>query len=174
MKHLSNIGYHTLSGGLSIIGALSTTSTVRRRGVFGGIYVNDGSTAQTIPTGATYTKLSAFTTNDGASNMTADATNDKITITIPANYLINCTISFSGTAISDWKMATFYNGVEVPHIHCSRKLGAGGDVGSASMTGILSAGTVGDVDIRVRHSAVGDQDITVQYGNLTLTYVGDL
>jgi len=51
-------------------------------GAFGDIHVHDaGAGAQSIATGATYTKLTCFTDNGASVGVTADATNDKITLT---------------------------------------------------------------------------------------------
>lgn len=67
---------------------------VTEAGTFAGIHFHDASTAQAIATGTTYTKLTAFTDNDPASNATSDATNDKVTITKAGKYLLSWHMSF--------------------------------------------------------------------------------
>ena len=108
-----------------------------------------------------------------ASNCTADATNDKITITKAGKYRVVGTFSFSGTANSNWRIALFNDGTEEACVHLARKLGAGGDVGSASFSGIIVAGANKDIDVRARHDSVGNQDITMQYSNLSVVYIGE-
>lgn len=136
------------------------------------IFVDDGVTAQTVATGTTYTKLTHFTTNGQYSNCTPDATNDKITLTKAGKYQVIGSFSFSGTANSNWRIALFNAGTEEECIHLSRKLGADGDVGSASFSGIIIATTSTDIDVRTRHDSVGNQDITMQYSNLSVHYLG--
>ena len=50
-------------------------------GVYGEIYLHEGSTAQSIATGATYTKVDGFVSDGVSKNCTNDAANDKITVT---------------------------------------------------------------------------------------------
>lgn len=145
-------------------------------GIFGGIHVHDNAVAQSVPTGATYTKITAFADNGPSSNMTPDAANDKITVTEAGYYLCNCSLNFSdGTNNVTWFAAPFIDGVEFDSIHIVRKIGTAGDVGSASMSGILTVSTAPvDIDIRVRHDNGGSINITVVYANLSLVYIGEL
>lgn len=62
---------------------------------YGEIYVSDGAVAQTLTSANTYYKLTAFTTNGLSNNVTNDAANDKITIDIAGDYLIQFFITFS-------------------------------------------------------------------------------
>jgi len=141
---------------------------------YGGIHVHDASAAQTVPTGATYTKLTHYADNDLALNVTPDAANDKITITKAGVYLLNCSLNFSDdTNNVEWRIAPFLNAVEQDHIHVVRKIGTAGDVGSASMTGFIDVTTVPwDLDIRGRHDKGGNIDIIVEYSNFNVTMVG--
>lgn len=147
-----------------------------RVGIFGGIHVHDNAVAQSVPTGAAYTKLTHFVDNDASNDMTPDADNDKITITTPGNYLLNCSMNFSdGTNNVTWYIAPFLDGVEWDAIHVVRKIGTAGDVGSASMSGIITVDTVPvDLDIRGRHNNGGSIDLTMVYSNLSLVYVGEI
>ena len=60
---------------------LDINGRLRYTGTYAEIHVHDASAAQSIPTGTTYTKLTCYTDNGESSNCTADAANDKITIT---------------------------------------------------------------------------------------------
>lgn len=160
-------------GDLIVDGESLVAGRSRYQGTFGEIFVDDGVTAQTVPTGTTYTLLTAFTTDGESSNMTNAAASDKITITKAGKYKVQGSFSFSGTANSNWRIALFKGGVEESCIHLARKLGAGGDVGSASFSGIISAAANTDIDVRVRHDSVLSQDITVQYANLSIIYIGE-
>lgn len=154
---------------------LHVVGRVIEDGTYGGIHAHDGSTAQTIPTGATYTKLTSFMDNNLESNVSSDAANDKITITETGVYQVSASLNFTDdTNNTEWKCSPFLGGVEQDSIHIVRKIGTAGDVGSASMTGtidVTSAST--DLDMRCRHDAGGNVDITVEYSNLNIQYLGE-
>lgn len=145
-------------------------------GIFGGIHVHDNAVSQTVATGAGYTKLTCYSDNDPSSSMTPDAANNKITITSTGYYLVNCSLNFADdTNNVEWRIAPFLDGVEVDSIHIVRKIGTAGDVGSASFSGILTVNSVPvDLDVRARHDDLGSVDITVEYSNLSLVFVGEL
>jgi hypothetical protein len=137
----------------------------------GEIYVADGSTTQSFPTGTTYTKLTAFTTNGASINCTADATNDKITITKAGYYLVNCVVSgYDGATGAEFKMALFKNGVEQENIHATNKYNAGSEIDNMEMCGIISVIATDYVDVRLRHGSGGSVNFTTQYANLTITF----
>lgn len=159
----------------AVLAYIDATGRHAGPGTFGGIHVHDNSTAQSIPTGTTYTKLTHFSDNDPASNVTPDAANDKITFTKTGYYLVNCSLNFSDdTNNVEWRVAPFLNGVEYDSIHIVRKIGTAGDVGSASFSGIIDVTTAGwDLDVRARHNYGSDVDLTVEYSNLSVIYLGE-
>lgn len=160
---------------LTINGTIKTSTYLMQQGIYAGIYVADASAAQSIANGTTYTKSTAFTTNGNSANCTSDAANDKITITKTGKYLVNGTCSFSsGTSNVVWKGCAFLNGVEQSNIHWARKVGSSGDVGSASFMGTINVTSVPvDLDMRFRHDQGSATNITVQYSNLTVIYLGE-
>lgn len=143
---------------------------------FTDIHVHDGVAAQSIATGATYTKLTAYTDNGHTLNLTPDAANDKITITKTGYYHLNCSLNFmSGSANIVWHMAPFLNGVEEDEIHVNRKTTVAGDVGGASMSGVVVVNAVPvDLDIRARHDSGGAVNITVTYSNLNVVKIAPI
>ena len=148
---------------------------VRQDGIYGGIHIHDGSTAQEIDTGTTYEKITLFTDNSYAENVTPDVANDKITITIPGRYRVAGQMSFSsGTANVVWWGAAFWNGVEQDQVHFKRKTSTSNDVGSASLNGFVDVTSVPtDVDFRVRHDNGAGINFTLEYGNINVEYVGE-
>jgi hypothetical protein len=169
------IGTTLPSQPLDVVGNIKTSTYLMQQGIYAGIYVADASTAQSIANGTTYTKSTAFTTNGNAANCTSDAANDKITITKAGKYLVNGTFSFSsGTNNVIWKGAAFLGGTEQPNIHWSRKTGTAGDVGSAAFMGTINASSVPvDLDVRFRHDQIGATNITIEYANITVVYLGE-
>jgi hypothetical protein len=158
------------TGELTSIGAF-----VRQKGCFAGIHVHDASTAQTIATGATYTKSTAFTDNDPSANCTSDAANDKIVLTKTGYYRVWGSISFtSGTNNVVVKATAFLNGTEQDQVHCERKIATGSDIGNMTFVGIIDNTTANwDLDLRLAHDAVADVDITIKYANLSVEYIGE-
>jgi hypothetical protein len=155
-------------------GSLVLTNYLNQEGIFSEIYVADASTAQSIPNGVTYTKSTAFTTNGQSANCTADATNDKITITQTGRYKVSGAFSATaGTVNLTWRGAVFLNGVEQSQIHWKRKITTTTDAGSMSCTGFVDVTSVPwDLDFRLRHDDTVNANFTMEYGNLNVLYVG--
>jgi len=172
---LANIDDSVGIGTSSPLAELDVSGRIIEDGTYADIYVSDGSVAQSIPTGATYTKLTAFTNNGPSVNCTADVANDKITITKAGFYIVNCSINGrSGTANVTFIFAAFLNSVEQDQVHCHRKFGSAGDNGSSSMSGIIDVTTVPwDLDVRARHDSGGSVDFTSTYMNLCVSYLGE-
>lgn len=160
----------------NISGSAIYAGDLKHIGTFANIHVHDeGATPQDIPAGATYTKCTGFDDNGQSSNCTADAANDKITITRAGRYLVNHNSSFTGdTNNVTYFAAAFLGGAEKNDLHCVRKLGTAGDVGSMSFCGIIDVTSVPvDLDVRVRHDNVGTVEYTIEYGGLTVNYLGE-
>lgn len=105
-------------------------------GVYGGLYVQDGSTAQT-GVDTTPTKMTGWAGNLPAAGTTPDHTDDSITIGTDGIYIALCQVSFSGTISVTFEAHLRIDDVEqVEGFH--RKLGTGGDVGSASFVALKS------------------------------------
>lgn len=169
------IGTDGPSQPLDVVGNIKTSTYLIQQGIYAGIYVADGSTAQSIANGTTYIKSTAFTTNGNSSNCTSDAANDKITITKTGKYMVLGTCSFtSGTNSVVWRSCAFLGGVEQSNIHWARKVGTGSDVGSASFMGTINVASVPvDLDVRFRHDQAGAVNITIVYSNVTVNYLGE-
>ena len=147
-----------------------------KKGTFADILVIDNASAQSIPTGTTYTKLTAFTTNGESSNCTADATNDKITITKAGRYRITASSSSScGTDNVIFKFRIFAGGTAISTISPSRRLFPTANSLSGGVTqGIYNASSVPvDIDVRCIHDDVGSINLTIENSNLNVEYIGE-
>lgn len=148
--------------------------TPRRNEAFAEIYVSSGSVAQTIPTGAAYTKITAFDTDGVEKRCDADVSNDKIVIYKPGVYRVVMSVSF----ISDTANVEFYGGSFVAGaqlLNCSFQIdaGAANDTIHAGGSGFTDVSTVtSDLDFRMRHDNGGNVDITIEYANLNIEYIG--
>ena len=104
---------------------------------YGGLRVTGNSTAETT-TDATPRKIAAFDTALPASPLaTVSAVNKSVTVTDAGDYLFLAQLSFSGT-LSKTFVVEAYIDTTASNLQCTRKLGTGGDIGSASLCGILT------------------------------------
>lgn len=158
------------TGNMSVL-----SGRVTQQGIFAGIHVADGSSAQSIPNGTTYTKLTCFTENGSSSNCTADYANDKITFTKTGYYL--CFFTFSGTLGTNnvvVKMSAFLNGTEQHQVHSMVKFLAAGDHTGCVGIGSIDVTTAGwDLDLRTRHDNGGAVNLTGVYVNMFVEYMGE-
>ena len=140
---------------------------------FGEVWVESNSTADTVAT-ATSTQMLRFDTNGESNDATPDHTNDHITIGKAGKYLVTVSISFSGDPSVDWTFGLFKNNgaTSFLNVHCNRKLGSGGDIGSASMSGICDFASSDTVELWMQHGAGVNKDIIVQDCTLSIVHLG--
>ena len=163
------IGMSTLTEKLQVNGRIT------EQGTYASIYLADGSTAQSIPTGVAYTKLVGFTADGLNSNCTSDVANDKITITKLGVYRVEGSFNAaSATAGVLIRIAAFLNGAEQDSVHCYRKYTNANDYGSCSFTGFIDVTTVPwDLDVRARHDNGGSINWTPAYMTVNVSYLGE-
>lgn len=156
----------------------TTTEKDKLAGLFlpayASIYVDNGNTAQSIPTGTTYTKITAYTTNGQSANCTPDAANDKITITQAGVYSVTYTASYTADVNNvTFRGAVFLGGVEQGNIHSGGQMGLQGALRSTACSGFINVTSVpADIDVRVRHDNVGSVNMTHVYANLNIDRIG--
>jgi hypothetical protein len=140
---------------------------------YGEIYVNDNTTSDTVAT-ATNSQVTRFDTNGVYNSMTPDHTNDHITIVKAGIYLCATSIAFSGDGSVQWAFSAYKNNgnTEFANIHADRKLGAAGDVGSASMSGLIDLAVGDTIEVWMMHTAGVNKDIIIRDCTLSLIQVG--
>lgn len=122
---------------------------------YGGIYNQATGTAE-FNLSTNFIKITGSFTGDMIStdNITPDYANDKITINHAGSYFVGMQLSFHGLASAVINGAIFIDGVVQDQIRFRRKLGTGGDVGSASAMGLITiTGTPVDLDFRAKADA---------------------
>jgi hypothetical protein len=122
--------------------------------------------------GGTYNKID-FNVAGESINTTIDiVTNDRITLDYAGRYHADLAISFAGSNSENYHCGVYENGVLVPLLQFERKLGSGGDVGSASLAGFVVSD--GDDYFEVWCAADGaNKSITVNHANLSFAFISN-
>jgi len=144
------------------------------KGIYGEIYTYDNSTAQSIPPGATFTKLTGWTNNGLSCDSTPDYANGKITINSPGKHRLVASFSISsGTNNVVFDFTAFVNGVAQDNLLLRHKISVAGDTGNMIINGFIDLSAGDEVDIRARHDNASDVDLTVEYANFSLHFIGE-
>jgi len=137
------------------------------------IYVAENSAAQSVPTGSTYAKITAFSTNGAIRGCTADAANDRIVIVKPGKYQVLASFATKlGTTDVVWDTAVFVNDAEQTNVHMRRRFSTAGYTFSVYFGGIVSLNAGDVVDIRSKHNNGSAVTATVEYANLNVIRIG--
>ena len=138
---------------------------------YGEIYVVGNSSGQTTnATGGVYDKITQFASNGVSRNCTNSAASDQITVTNAGKYIAHFECSFSGTLNSEMRLRLAIDGTTQAKSSTVRKLGTGGDVGSASIHCILDL-TAGQIVTAYVASDGASDSFVMQSGNLSLVRI---
>lgn len=146
------------------------------KSVYAELYAADNITAQSVPNGATYTKINQFTTvgQTNSDFVTASTANDNLTVLKAGRYKIEATASTkSATANIILKTAIFVNGTKAANIQAERRVATANDTSLISIGGIVSLSANDVVDVRVAHDFATSVNITCTHCNLNLIYISE-
>jgi hypothetical protein len=125
---------------------------------------------------ATPALLTAWNTNGLSASVTPDYTTGKVAVANAGTYHVDLSISFSGTATKNFVFEIYTDDISASPtptatgFKLSRQLGAAGDVGSASINGIVNLSAGDSVMIYVSSTNSGT-DILVHQSQLRVTQV---
>lgn len=88
--------------------------------------------------GTDASQITAWNFNMPTKNMTSDYANGYVTVAVDGVYKVDFTSAFSGTPNTTFQMHLFVNGSENTFVGLHRKLGTGGDVGSAAYSSLVT------------------------------------
>lgn len=134
---------------------------------YGQISTHDNTTNQILTLAGTYYKLTNFDTIPESSGTTCSWTGDQIRVDSAGTYFVTVTASFSGTTNETFDGAIHTNLVEASHIEFQRKLGAAGDIGAASASGIVTLPAAAIIDFRMKAVGAGS-GLVLRDGQLTV------
>ena len=147
---------------------------------YGEISVEGNETTTALPnttdfsSAGTSGQLVIFGTDDGvtASNATASASQDHVQVTNAGTYFLKCEVSFSGSSNDTISFAFFKNnGVTKLGVRTTRKLGSGGDTGSASVSAIVTLAASDTVEIWAQNEGATNT-ITVEDASISVFRIG--
>ena len=138
---------------------------------YGEIYVAGNTTATTITVQNTWYQVTVFDTNGLSSGTTPAHGDDHITIATTGTYLVTVSASIlSGAGTSDvYECAVYKNNgaTQFANLIFERQLaGGGGDVGSASISGLATLTAADTIELWVRNTS-STTDVTFE--NVTLS-----
>ena len=137
---------------------------INNGGIYGVMSVQTGVTGEATVDG-TPRKIAAFNTNGVSNGVTVDNTSDDITCTTTGTYLINASVSFSGSNSATYDIELYKNAAATGFAF-QRKLGTGGDVGNSTITGIVNCAA--DTDTFSLYQSSDGSAMTVTEAQLTV------
>lgn len=141
---------------------------------YGDMYVQGNALATGIAVQNTWYQVTIFGNDGESNNTTPDHTNDHITILQAGRYMVSVSSCFSGGANKTYEMQVKKNngGTSFVNAYITRKLGAGGDIGSISLSGIIDLDANDTVELWIRCTDGVTADATVCNANLALVQIG--
>ena len=140
----------------------------------GEMHCHDTSHAQSIPAGATYTKLTHHTSTETAQNITSIAdvgVNNEFIIIIPGWYRIVATSSsYIASPNITFRFALFVNETEYDQIHSESKFPPG-DRRTGLIQGVIYCSAGDKISIRARHDKITAENLIVTYANFNMEYI---
>ena len=138
--------------------------------VYGNIYSKDGSIAiSTI--GTTAKKFAVFTANGPSNLVTADHTNDQLTVTIAGVYKIDATISATTAAAGDagtYQLHLRVNGTENAAIGCRHYFSGSSDQDTMYITGLVTLAANDVLTVYIESDEAGNtDDLVVEAANFS-------
>lgn len=135
--------------------------------VYGAISVDDAEVGQSLVDKALWYKIDQFDADGVALQTTPDHANDQITVLAPGVFAISFAFSFNDSANVTYHIAVYIDGVVDTMLKIQRRIGAGNDVGSATISGLRALGAGQVVDVRV-NAGSDNKDFIMGHGNLTV------
>jgi len=142
---------------------------------YGEIYTKDNADTTTLNSAAKV-QITDFDANGQSSNMTPDHTNDRITISKDGKYLVTISVAVKNSAGASHQIhIELYknNGATAfDNVHGHRNLAAGTDVGSITLSGIISVSKDDTIELWADTDSGTDKDVTFQDVTVSIIQVG--
>ena len=141
---------------------MTALATWKQRGT---LYVTGNTTGEST-VDATPRKIAALDTKGPESGLTVDTAGNQIHIDEARDYLVIGSVSFSGTLLKTFNVAIYKN-TSTTNYTIERVLGTGGDVGSATVSGIVTCANGDDISL-YQSSTDGGTAFTATDAQLTV------
>jgi len=141
---------------------------------YGEIAVYESATPVTLNSAAKV-QVTDFDTNGPSQRMTPDHTNDHITVDYAGDYLCTTSIAFQNSAgqphVVDITLYKNNGDTAFENLHGTRTLGAGSEVGSMSISGIVTLAATDTIEMWATTSVAGNRDVTFQDVTMSLVKI---
>lgn len=141
---------------------MTALATWKHRGT---LYVTGNTTAEST-VDATPRKIAALDTQGVEEGLTVDEASNQITVAVAGDYLVIGSVSFSGSLSKTFNVAIYKN-TSTTNLMFERKLGTGGDVGAATVSGIVTCAADDDISL-YQSSTDGGTAMTITDAQLTV------
>lgn len=142
--------------------------------VYGGLYVADNTTGQSIGS-STWTVITQFDSTTPFKNCTPNLGTSGILIPYPGIYYVHVPCSFECTAAVSCKGAVYLNGTRQDQTKFVRKIGTAGDQGYAAANGQIKVQHANSqIRFRMLHSHVASATITISNASMEIHYLGEI
>lgn len=148
----------------SVSSSLETLIAVTQ--TYGGLYINNSSAQLSSTSSATL--IIGWTDITPAKNVTISTAGGSLTMLVNGVYKVDASMSFSGGVSAEYTVLLYKDDVNTG-FGFTRKLGTGGDVGAASLHGILSCSVSSVLALRVL--SVTSSSYTLKYAQFLVDSV---
>lgn len=163
-------GPQGLAGATGPIGPMGATGPAGAGAAYyGELSVSGGTGSQTLTSSSSWYKITQWTVVGESSGFTVSASNDNITANNSGTFLVNFSLSFSGTNNTEYQAALFINGVEQTDAEVYTEPGSVILNFAVSAVKTLTANDV--LDIRVTADGNGKL-FDLKYGNFNVESIG--
>lgn len=138
---------------------------------YGELYITMNTTAQTLTLDNTYYVWNTAWNLGESAGVTQSAVNGTLSPVSAGGYNVFGSISFSGTGTESYEICLFIDGVEHQGIELVRALGTGGDIGSTSLSGVVTLTANQVLDLRVKSITGAGNDIIFREANFSVSAV---
>ena len=162
-------------GAVDIVG--DTKFTTAGGGLpYGEIWVEGNATSVTLNTAA-LVQITDFDTDGDSNQITPDHTNDHITVDVAGVYLCTVSMAVLNNAaqqhIVHFMIQKNNGAVAFENVHSHRTLSGGStDIGSISLSGVITLSANDTVELWADTDAAGDRDVTVEDCTMSLVQIG--
>ena len=144
---------------------------IKPKPAYGELWMFENPNPIPLPVQNDYREVSDWVAGESL-NVTLDIDNNRMVAGKKGMYLINVSLSFTGSPNTLFHFTIFKNGVREIKMHPQRTTGAVNTEGAVSISGLLDM-NVGDyIDMRTEQETGINKQVTIQHANFSMVKIG--